>query len=71
MQVMPAETAMPVLLTCPEFAAALRVEDSTAYRWARDGVVSSVRVGGVVRIPAGELERIAGAAAAHERQEKP
>ena len=37
----------------------MRVEDSTAYRWARDGLVRSVRVGGTVRIPVTELERIA------------
>lgn len=51
---------MPDLLTCREFAGALRIEDSTAYRWARDGVVRSVRVGGIVRFPAAELQRIAG-----------
>ena len=58
MRVMPATKHMPVLLTCREFADALRVEDSTAYRWARDGTVRSVRVGGTVRIPAAELERL-------------
>jgi len=57
---MPVTPTMPAYLTCPEFAAALRVEESTAYRWAREGVVRSVRVGGIVRIPVRELERIAG-----------
>jgi excisionase family DNA binding protein len=49
---------MPALLTCREFAQVLRVEDSTAYRWARTGIVESVRVGGTVRIPASEVERL-------------
>ena len=59
MQDMPTVTKMPALLTCPELASALRVEDSTVYRWARDGVIKSVRVGGIVRVPAAELERLA------------
>ena len=59
---MPAVEKMPALLTCREFAEALRVEDSTAYRWARTGVVDSVRVGGTVRIPSSELTRLAGSA---------
>ena len=62
---MPATQKMPVLLTAAEFAHALRVEYSTVYRWARTGVVDSVRVGGTVRIPATELTRLAGSAAPH------
>ena len=49
---------MPALLTCREFAQLLRVESSTAYRWCRNGTVESVRVGGIVRIPVAELERL-------------
>ena len=60
---------MPLLLTVREVADALRVEDSTVYRWARAGVVDSVRFEGVVRIPASELERIA--AGASEPEETP
>ena len=66
---MPATQKMPALLTCPEFAQALRVEDSTAYRWARVGIVDSVRVGGTVRIPSSELARVAGSALTDEPKE--
>ena len=59
---MPAVVRMPLLLTVREVADALRVEDSTVYRWARTGAVDSVRFEGVVRIPASELERIAAGA---------
>ena len=60
---------MPMLLTCREFAETLRVEDSTAYRWARTGVVDCVRVGGTVRIPATEHARIAGSAPENPEQQ--
>jgi len=63
---MPTMQPLPTYLTCPEIAAALRIEPSTAYRWARDGIVQSVRVGGIVRVPVAELERIAGKATPSE-----
>jgi len=65
---MPATQHLPAYLTCPEVAAALRTQPSTIYRWAREGVIQSVRVGGIVRVPSAELERIAGEAA-HESEE--
>jgi excisionase family DNA binding protein len=65
------QRTMPALLTCREFAEALRVEDSTAYRWARSGVVASVRVGSTVRIPVAELERIAGEQIDHREEATP
>jgi excisionase family DNA binding protein len=61
---------MPPLLTRAEVAEALRVEDSTVYRWAKVGVVESVRVGGIVRISASELERIAGLGGSHHDHER-
>jgi excisionase family DNA binding protein len=62
---------MPALLTASEFAAALKVEPSTVYRWAREGVLPSVRLGGVVRIPARELERVCVPAGTHDNEETP
>ena len=53
----------------PSSREALRVEDSTAYRWARVGIVDSVRVGGTVRIPSSELARVAGSALTDEPKE--
>ena len=49
---------LPALLTAGEVAQTLKVEASTVYRWARDGVVPSVRVGGTVRIPADALDAL-------------
>lgn len=43
---------MPAMVTPVELATTLKVEPSTVYRWAREGVVPSVRVGGVVRFRA-------------------
>ena len=40
------------LLTVAEVAHELRVTRSTAYRWARDGQLPTIRVGGTVRVPA-------------------
>ena len=59
MQIMPKTLEMPALLTADEVASAWKVEQSTVYRWAREGVVPSVRIGGVVRFPARELEALA------------
>jgi excisionase family DNA binding protein len=46
------------MLTCGEVAEAMKVESSTVYRWAREGVVPSVRIGGTVRIPPAALEAL-------------
>jgi excisionase family DNA binding protein len=64
---MPTVEKMPLLLTCREVADALRVEDSTVYRWPRTGVVDSVRIAGTVRIPASEFERITAPGSAPQR----
>jgi excisionase family DNA binding protein len=40
------------LLTVAEVAQELRVTRGTAYRWARDGQLPTIRVGGTVRVPA-------------------
>jgi excisionase family DNA binding protein len=55
---MPEALYMPAMLTCGEVAEALNVETSTVYRWAREGVVPSVRIGGTVRIPPVALEAL-------------
>jgi excisionase family DNA binding protein len=34
------------------------VDESTVYRWCREGVIPCRRLGGVVRIPLAEIERI-------------
>lgn len=43
--------------TTAEFARIFGVHVNSVRRWARTGVIRSVRVGGVVRIPASELPR--------------
>ena len=58
---------MPAVLTVGEVAATLRVEPSTVYRWARDGTIASIRVHGIVRIPAEALEQ----ATRHQPEDKP
>lgn len=49
---------MPAMVTPLEFAATLKVQESTVYRWARDGVVPSVRIGGVVRFRAADVDEL-------------
>ena len=51
---------LPCLLTPRELAAALRVSEATAYRYLAAGVVPAIRVGGVLRIRADDLERLVG-----------
>jgi excisionase family DNA binding protein len=60
---------MPPLLTVREVATALRVQESTICRWARDGSIGALRVNGTVRIPADALERIARTAASDNPKE--
>lgn len=48
----------PEFLTASEVAERLRVEPSTVYRWAREDVLASVTVGGVVRFPADAVDRL-------------
>jgi excisionase family DNA binding protein len=55
---MPEMLYMPAMLTCGEVAEAMKVESSTVYRWCREGVVPSVRIGGTVRIPPAALEAL-------------
>jgi excisionase family DNA binding protein len=46
------------LLTVPEFATRLRVKCSTIRAWIRQGRVSVIHIGRLVRLPASEVERI-------------
>jgi excisionase family DNA binding protein len=46
------------LLTVPEFGTALKVKSSCVRRWILEGKVTVVKVGRLIRIPAGEVERI-------------
>ena len=49
---------MPALLTPRELAAALRVSEATVYRDLAAGTVPAIRVGGVLRVRADQLERL-------------
>jgi excisionase family DNA binding protein len=51
-------TKTPSLLTIKEFATLVRVHPVTVSRWTARGEVRCVRVGGVVRIDAREVERL-------------
>jgi excisionase family DNA binding protein len=55
---MPQTPTMPAVLTVAEVAELLRCEPSTVYRWCREGTVESVRVAGIVRVPARALEAL-------------
>jgi hypothetical protein len=46
------------LLTEVEFADALRVTDRTVRRWAQQGIVSPIRIGGVKRYRAQDLDAL-------------
>jgi excisionase family DNA binding protein len=46
------------LLTVPEFGTALKVKSSCVRRWILEGRVTVVKVGRLIRIPAGEIDRI-------------
>ena len=65
---MPQTPVLPALFTVNEVAAALRVEPSTIYRWAREGTVPSIRVAGTVRIPADAVEAFA-RSVAHDEED--
>ena len=47
---------MNELLSIDEVARLLGVSRSTAYNWARSGVLPVVRVANVIRVPEGALE---------------
>lgn len=46
------------LLTASEVAPLFRVTLPTIYRWAEDGTIPSVRVGGVVRFHRSDIEAL-------------
>lgn len=46
------------LLTAAEVALLLRVTTPTIYRWADDGTLPSVKVGGIVRFRREEIDAI-------------
>ena len=46
-----------LLLRVPEVADCLSVSRALAYRWVRDGVLPTVRVGGSTRVPKDALLR--------------
>lgn len=46
------------LLRLSEFAGSLRITLACARRWAREGKITVVKVGRLVRIPASEVGRI-------------
>lgn len=46
------------LLTVEEFALALRLKPSAIRRWLREGKVTAIKIGRLIRIPATEIDRI-------------
>jgi len=58
---------MEKLLTVPEVAELLRCKPLTVYRLVGRGEIASVKVGRLIRIPAGVVERMV----SHTRQEEP
>ncbi|MGB6719048.1 MAG: helix-turn-helix domain-containing protein [Candidatus Acidiferrales bacterium] len=54
----------PKFYTVKEFAALLRVQKNSVYRWIRRGDIKAITIRyGLVRIPASELDRLMGGAA--------
>ena len=51
-------TAAPELLTAAEVSARFRVSPSTVYRWGREQIVSSVKVGNTIRFRRSDVERL-------------
>jgi excisionase family DNA binding protein len=49
---------MPEFYTPDELAALLRVTPQAIYNWIREGLITSVKIGRVRRIPATEVERL-------------
>ncbi len=49
---------MNELLTVTEVAHRFRVNPVTVYRWERDGTLEGIRVGGVVRFRAADIDAI-------------
>jgi excisionase family DNA binding protein len=49
---------MQLALTIPQAAAALNMSRATIYRRIEDGTIRAVRIGGLIRVPTSELERI-------------
>lgn len=48
----------PDLLTATEVAKAFRVDPSTVIRWAQDGTIPAIRVGGVWRFRRADVEQL-------------
>ena len=46
----------PSLLTVKDLATRLQVKDKTIYAWASQGKIPSVKINGVIRFDAGEIE---------------
>jgi excisionase family DNA binding protein len=46
------------LLTVPEVAAILRVTDRTVRRWANEGRIERIKLGGVARFTASSIEEL-------------
>uniref|UniRef100_A0A6M3M2U9 Putative DNA binding, helix-turn-helix domain containing protein n=1 Tax=viral metagenome TaxID=1070528 RepID=A0A6M3M2U9_9ZZZZ len=55
---MTAEKADSDFLTVPRAAKQIGVHFTTIYRWIEAGKLASVRIGGIVFIPRGEVERL-------------
>ena len=56
------------LLRLTEFAASLKVTPACARRWAREGKITVVKLGRLVRIPASEVHRLVELGTRHARQ---
>lgn len=51
-----ASTETPVYYTPDEFAKIVHVHPNTVRLWAREGTIPSIRMGGLIRIPASALD---------------
>ena len=49
---------LPPVLTATQVAEALAVTTSTVYRWAKDGTLPQMRVGGSVRFRRDDIEAL-------------
>jgi excisionase family DNA binding protein len=51
---------LPLVLTIPEVAAALRIGRNQAYRLAESGAIGAIRLGSTWRVPRHRLEQLLG-----------
>lgn len=48
----------PKFYTVKEFAEILKVNEVLIHEWSMEGILKCIKIGGIIRIPESELERL-------------